>query len=225
MPKSDATIIVPQHNRPELTIACVQSLRAHERADWPVIVVDDGSCGDALNRTRAALSDAVILSQPHRGVTAAWNLGVRSVSTPFVVLLNNDVVATGPWVRQLLRPLLREEALLSGIELREERAVSPRVLSALGLRQFLAGWCFAFSARVFDAVGGFDERLRLYFSDTDFQARVIRDCGQENNRLIFQTGLPLRHAAHRSTRDLSDRHAIWLRDRAQFIGKWTGRRA
>jgi GT2 family glycosyltransferase len=213
--------VIPQHDRAELTIGVVRELRAHEPVQWPIVVVDDGSRFDAAEAVEGSCGDIRLLRQPHRGVTAAWNHGLSEVSTPLAILLNNDVTIDGAWVDALLRPLRESAALLSGAELRRERAVPAAVLERLGRSEFVAGWCWAFRTEDVRGLGGFDESLRMYFSDTDLQARLLARSGSEP---AVVEELPLRHLEHRSTRMLKDRRALWQADRARFIEKWTGGR-
>jgi GT2 family glycosyltransferase len=136
------------------------------------------------------------------------------------VLLNNDVEMAGAWVDTLLAPLRRQAATISGVEMRAERAVPPDVLARVGRCEFVAGWCWAFRRDEALEVGGFDESLRLYFSDTDLQARLLKSAGAGSEPAIV-SGLLLRHLGHRSTRMLPERRVIWEQDRRRFIQKWT----
>lgn len=217
---SDATIIIPQHGQAELTIAVVRGLRRFERVRFPIVVVDDGSRPEAVALIEQSCGDVRLVRQPHLGVTAAWNRGLEQVATTFAVLLNNDVIVHGAWVDALVQPLREGSAALSGVELRRERAVSSTVLELLGRSEFLAGWCWAFRAADARGLGGFDESLRLYFSDTDLQARLLARTGRRSPPTVVR-GLPLRHAGHATTRLLPDRVAMWQGDRARFIEKWT----
>lgn len=219
MRKPDATIVIPQYERPELTIRTVQQLRRRESTCWPIIIVDDGSRPETVELVERTCRDARVVRQAHRGVTAAWNCGLRVVASTLVVLLNNDVTIRGPWIDALLSPL-RNGAVISGTELRTERAAPAGVLRGIGSSEFVAGWCWAFRRDDVLAIGGFDESLRLYFSDTDMQARLLNaDLGSGQPAVVC--GLPLRHLGHRSTRMLADRRAIWEQDRRRFIRKWT----
>ena len=216
----DATIVIPQYEQSELTIRVVEQLRRWESKRWPVVVVDDGSRLESTALVERACRDVRVVRQVHRGVTAAWNAGLRVAATPLVILLNNDVTVSGACVDALLAPL-RRGAVVSGVELRMEGAVPRRVLESVGRREFLAGWCWAFRRDDVLAIGGFDESLKLYFSDTDLQARLLSSAGGASEPNVV-TGLPLRHLGHRSTQMLPERRAIWRADRRRFIEKWTG---
>jgi GT2 family glycosyltransferase len=221
----DATIIIPQYERAELTVECVRSLRAADTAPWPVIVVDDESTAAALTRLLlgvAAVRDVTVVPQERRGVTAAWNVGADRAATPYLVFLNNDSVSEGEWVDELLRPLREGRGMVSGVRFRRECLLPRRVLERLPTRWFLEGWCFAMSQDDWFGAGGFDEELRLYFSDTDFQARIVEACGGDRGMLREVPGLAVRHLGRQTTRRLPERKEVWRRDREAFVAKWGG---
>lgn len=230
----NATIVIPQYGRFELTRRCVASIRE----DVPIVVVDDGSPeepGDFLKSPGSVL----LVRQPHRGVTSAWNFGLRHVRTEFVVFLNNDVVADGPFVERLIGPLVENRALMTGVRMRTERLLPMTVLQRLPTIQFLEGWCFALRSDLLRALGGFDERMRLYWSDTDLQLRVVAhqralraNDGEywsdgvlewcvDRHALMAVDELPLRHDGHATARGLANLRALWRADREVFLRKWS----
>lgn len=215
--RADATIVIPQFNYPELTARCVASLRRWDGPDWPILVVDDGS-RPATRAWRALASDPqlTLVSCRHRGVTAAWNSGVLLAATPLVVLVNNDVVWTGPALAELLQPLRAGRAQLVGARWRHE----PRLPPGAGSQRLLAGWCLALARDTSRRLHGFDDRLELYFSDTDFQLRVRRLRAADDPDPLLCVDVPLRHAGHGTTRALPERQAAWRRDAARFREKW-----
>lgn len=236
---TDATIIIPQRGQSELTHATIAALRHFELCPWPIIVVDDGSPAAASEQLHAIEDSSLFfLEQPPKGITAAWNLALDRVTTPFAVLLNNDVQITGPWVDRLTHPLRQHAAQVTGVEWRDE----PDLPMPLAGTSLLAGWCFAFPVSVWQEIHGFDEALTLYYSDTDFQARLLmKSLHLDRPSAIRRTNipatssemaaelpavltvverLPLRHLAHQSTRVLPDRALRHAADRQQFLQKW-----
>ncbi len=219
----DATLIIPQHEQPELTDACLRSLRAVDTIHWPVVVVDDGSSAAALETLlgrMAEVPNVKVLPQRHQGVTAAWNRAADMATTRFLVFLNNDTLTGGAWVDDLLRPLREQRAVVSGVRFRREQALPRHVLERLPTQMFLEGWCFAIRHEEWAAAGGFDENFRLYFSDTDFQVRIVKDRGGDRTVLAHVADLPVRHVRHQSTRRLPERSRIWREDRERFGQKW-----
>jgi GT2 family glycosyltransferase len=138
-----------------------------------------------------------------------------------LIFLNNDTLTSGVWLPELAATLENGMALLAGVERRRE----PDLPAAFRrpAPQLLAGWCLALRRATFFELGGFDERFRLYFSDTDLQCRLLVQFGAE--ALLHVEELPVRHLGHRSTRRLTERSAIWRADRWQFLAKWNSQAA
>ncbi len=159
------TIVIPQRGQSALTIAAIRSLRSWEDESSRVIVVDDGSGDDSVgNIRREGFPNCDVLEQPPRGVTAAWNAGIHHATSEYMVLLNNDVMIDGPFLERLIRPLRNRQAWIVGAEWRNEPQAP--------VSRLLTGWCLAFERSLWERLGGFDERFRLYWSDTDFQCRA-----------------------------------------------------
>ena len=230
----NATIIIPQYGRFELTRRCLASIRE----ELPIVIVDDGSPEDPGDLVKSPGSVSLV-RQPRRGVTAAWNAGLRFVETEFVVFLNNDVVADGPFVERLIAPLIDRRAWMTGVRMRTERLLPATVLRSLPVTRFLEGWCFAVRTELLRALGGFDERMRVYWSDTDLQLRVVAhqralraNDGEywsdgvlewcvDRHALMAVDELPLRHDGHATARGLANRRALWRADREVFLRKWS----
>lgn len=225
----DTTIIIPQRGHVDLTRHCLTSLREQDRAAWPVVVVDDGSPQAATGLNAEDVSPGRLILQPHRGVSAAWNRGAAAAGTPFLVFLNNDTISTGPWVDELVRPLRQKECILTGVAMRVERALPASLLDRLAMRTFLAGWCFAIASSVFHELGGFDESLLVYWSDTDLQLRAASRMRCDSQKVVRDVaGLPLMHLGHRTAHDgrfLPRQREQWCSDRQVFVAKWQRRLA
>lgn len=194
----DVSIVIPQRGHEELTLALVESLRTHEPAAEIVVVNDAPEPCECIGGVVAVASGG-------RGVTAAWNVGVATATGEFLVLLNNDVECRGPFLHRLPREGI------AGAALRVEELIGDEVLE---------GWCLAFSYRLWASLGGFDEAMRLYYSDADFQVRAL----DRGSFLTAPRKLPLRHLGHRTAHDRNiispaDRAAQWQADRAIFKRK------
>lgn len=222
---SAVSIIVPQHGGSQLTQRAVSSLAAHHPCDIEIVVVDDGSdvrerrlLQSALHEIETRARIEIIRLPRRRGVTAAWNAGASAASGDLLVFLNNDTLTGGPWLPDLIVPLQSGACGMTGISWRREPDW-PRRLSMEGTGRALAGWCLALRRQTWSALGGFDERFWMYYSDTDLQCRLLREwTGPEPLRTV--SGLPLVHLGHRTTRRLPTRHNEWSNDRQRFLRKW-----
>jgi len=215
-------IIIPQHGLWEQTVACCSSLWRHHGKSVSITVVDDGSCTEDRRASRRFLpSDVHWIEQQHRGVTAAWNRGIRSCRAPYIALLNNDVVTTGPWIEDLIGQSTRERGTVVGAELRRESPLLGTQEPGLFKDQkLLAGWCLCFARETYEKVGGFDESMSLYWSDTDWQLRWKQDIENRSLPLGLLPAGCLQHVGHASTCQLKTRSSRWLQDRTTFFAKW-----
>ena len=105
-----------------LTERCLRSLKDHGVSDRAeIVVVDDGSTDDTVIGISTAYPETVLVRHDeNRGFAAACNTGVARASHGIVVLLNNDVVATEPFLDPLLSHFRDEQVF----------AVNPRVYQA-----------------------------------------------------------------------------------------------
>jgi len=215
------TVVIPQYNAWHETISCCSSLWRHHGNQIQIIVVDDGSAPEEVAYARRYLGTKTrILSQEHQGVTAAWNLGLASVETPYAVLLNNDAMTIQPWAKAAVRALERHPARLLGAERRREKMIERGHLKrASASDMLLAGWLLGFRMELFRQLGPFDESMALYWSDTDWQLRWRLNVGEAEPFSLLPRGV-LRHRGHQSTRLLRERSAMWRRDRERFLAKW-----
>jgi GT2 family glycosyltransferase len=215
-----STIIIAQHGQAPLSIGCIESIRRHHGDEPRIVLVDDGSAASEVEQVAAAgLANVELLRQSHRGVTAAWNAGAERANGDVLIFLNNDVISIGPWVCRLASLLDDERIAVAGVQRRRERHLAPDLLDQLPSKVFAAGWCFAVRRRDFEAVQGFRGALRLYFSDTDLQSRLLLRSGRGAEAIAIAR-LSLRHLGHATTELFPTRKEQWLADRRRFRRFW-----
>ena len=217
----NVAVIVPQFHHCRMTVECLSTLRHTLDDSVDILIVDDGTPPEHLNKYCTTLNRlGRIVQQSHRGVTAAWNHAARQTDARWLVFLNNDTRSLGPWADRLIAPLTTGAASMTGVAWRDEphlpKDLSPSLLS----QRFLSGWCFAIARERLLALGGFDESLALYFSDTDLQLQLRRESPRDDPLLCVE-GLPLVHDGHRTAHRLSNHWSQWERDRRRFRDKWS----
>lgn len=217
----NVSVIIPQFGRSDLTRRCVETLFEHHAATLQVIVVDDGSPKrELLSLQRQHLANVEIVRVPsNRGVTYAWNSGAELATEKYLIFLNNDVTTSGPWCQQLIVPLHAGQCVVSGLKLRREKRMPRHLRRLLANETILEGWCLAISRSSFNEFGGFDERFRLYFSDTDLQLRIV-ETQQTGGSLHQVRDRSVTHDSHRTTSKLANRSSQWRHDRDAFVEKW-----
>ncbi len=215
--------MIPQFQQAELTLNCVQSFLDHHSSYDQIIVVDDASDPEQKRTLHRLCAPRlfIIPSDKNRGITHAWNRGLSHCKSDVVVLLNNDVLTQGEWLDQLVAPLCSDPDLLCGAAIRTEPLLPQSIQNKSGHSKLLQGWCLAFERKLAEQIGPFDERMSLYFSDTDWQCRWINHFGAKSIKLVDQ--LPMHHLGGQTTNTLDHKKPLWLSDRNVFINKWRER--
>jgi GT2 family glycosyltransferase len=108
-PQSASTsieIVICVHNALSETIECLESLKRNTRIPHTVTLVDDASephVRDTLRRYVDPLPwMKLVENSENLGYTRSANIGLRSASAEWIVLLNSDVIVTPGWLEGLL---------------------------------------------------------------------------------------------------------------------------
>ncbi|HEV7180728.1 MAG TPA: glycosyltransferase family 2 protein, partial [Candidatus Baltobacteraceae bacterium] len=197
------SIVTLSWNAPQFTRMALDSIAAHTREPYEVIVVDNDSGTETIEMLRA-LDDPhvrIIYNATNRGFGGGNNDGIAAARGEFIVVLNNDVIVTDGWLDALLEPFDRiasvgvtaprsnkivgdQEVIdaqyddMDGMHVyaRERRA---RYAKRGFLTDRAIGFCLCIDRTVIDQIGGFDERFKMgNFEDDDFSIRV-RAAGYE----------------------------------------------
>lgn len=93
------TVVIPVYNRAHCVVRTLDSVAAQTLRPLRLIVVDNNSTDDSLKvveewagRHRSADFDISVLIQPVPGASAARNLGLKNVETPWVLFFDSDDV-------------------------------------------------------------------------------------------------------------------------------------
>lgn len=87
------TVVLPTHNRASLVGRAIQSVLSQTRADWELVVVDDGSA-DGTREAVAAFTDPrvqYVRNEKALGPAQARNVGIRAAGpTRYLAFLDDD---------------------------------------------------------------------------------------------------------------------------------------
>jgi N-acetylglucosaminyl-diphospho-decaprenol L-rhamnosyltransferase len=187
-------VYIPNFNGGEHLVRALESLRA-QTVEADVVVVDNGS-SDGSDRVVAERFPEVVLQRMREnlGFGTALNRAVAAHPTDAVVLLNNDAAAEPRFVEALVDGLGTGVDSVAGVMLQER---DPGLIDSAGVVadrtlmgfDYLHGEPVAAAAsapaplgptggaalyrrEAFEAVGGFDERIFLYYEDLDLALRL-----------------------------------------------------
>jgi len=177
------SIVIPTHNRVNMIQRALRSVAAQTFDDYQVVVVDDGST-DATPAFLETVSDSrchVVRHEHGMGVSAARNRGVAASGGELITFLDDDDELR-PYALEALHQRYQSDTQLDflwgGRLIHEmdaaDRSVGTREDDWSGVSATVTGPAFlnlvlhiatnsAFTIRrtVFDAVGGFDQHLRM----------------------------------------------------------------
>jgi glycosyltransferase involved in cell wall biosynthesis len=168
------TVIIPTHNRSALVGDAIDSVLSQKGLRFEVIVVDDGSTDETTARLEGYGDRIRCVRQPHRGVSAARNHGVRLARGSWLAFLDSDDQwLPGKLVAQLtLHTAERRFGLSQTAErwVRNGRHVNQcahhqpptgEFFMASLLRCVVSPSAAMVRRDLFEAVGGFDESLAV----------------------------------------------------------------
>lgn len=84
------TVVIPTHNRSRFLREAVTSVLAQRGVPLEVLVVDDGSTDETREVLETFGDSITAVFQPHRGVSAARNHGIRLARGEWIAFLDSD---------------------------------------------------------------------------------------------------------------------------------------
>lgn len=240
-----ASVIVPCHGQLEFTRHCVAALARHTRRPWELVAVDNASADGTRDylagvRDAAAFPVTLIANAENRGFPAACNQGLAAARGDYLVLLNNDAVVTDAWLGQLAAladsdpgigltgpmsnyatpPQLVERVPYADLEAMHRFAARWRADHRGQWLEAgkLSGFCLLMKRRVYEVVGGLDERFGMGLFDDDDLAERARRAGFT---LAVAYDLFVHHFGSRTFAGAGvDAGALLEENRAKFSNKW-----
>ncbi len=193
-------VYIPNFNGAERIGRALGSLREQSRP-VDVMVVDNGSSDGSLELLREEYPEVTVMAlERNLGFGPALNRAIAEYGADPLILLNNDAVAGPRFVEALLDTAAEGVRSVAGVLLQER---SPELIDSAGVVadstlmgfDYLHGEPLAAAAAApdplgptggaalydraaFEAVGGFDERIFLYYEDLDLALRLAAAGGR-----------------------------------------------
>ena len=220
-------IVIPSAGRPELLLALLDSLAHYVPPPGlalTITVSDDRHSADTARRVRAAHPGAAYVRGPARGPAVNRNHGAAQGLAPWLLFLDDDC-----HLGSNLLAHYREHAQADpGARVLEGAILAvgerPSALHHAPINSD-GGWLwscnFMIERRLFDSLGGFDERFPYALEDCDFMHR-LRDHGV---RVPFVRAAVVRHPWRQTSRAELVRqmvgHALMADKHPGFAAGWT----
>jgi GT2 family glycosyltransferase len=239
------TALTLNWNRPVETLECLQTLAEQTYSPLQLLVVDNGSSDDSVERIKSRFPHVDLLaSHQNLGFAAGANLGLRralKAGSDLIFLLNNDTTVEPDTLLYLIdqmqpgvgivAPLIYyadppsriwsaggslHPILLEQYGDRRGEADTRRWLEPLD-RDFVTGCGMLLSRELLSKVGLFDERFFMYYEDFDLCLRARR----EGFRIVLEPAARMWHRVSLSSKGSnSPQERYWMaRSSAIFFRK------
>lgn len=101
----DISVVMPAYNSSRFIEAALDSVVAQTFVPREIIVIDDGSTDNTVERVRRWQTETklsvTLLQQANQGVSAARNHGIRSATSDWIALLDSDDIWLSEHLKQL----------------------------------------------------------------------------------------------------------------------------
>lgn len=234
------SIVMLTYNRLDVTQPAIESLRAHTRQPYELIIVDNGSTDGTHDYLAVLERDGVrvLRNATNRGIAAGWNQGLRAATGECLMVLNNDVLVAGDWLERMVRAAYSipraglvgcRASSISGPQLLlpdyQDTADFP--LFARRYAELADGTWFEiprvvavamlWRREVYERLGEFDERFGPNLEDDDYSLSALA-AGYRN---VIANDVFLHHVGSAShPRERAVLGEIGRRNRERFIAKW-----
>lgn len=101
------SVIVPIYKVEKYVEACIKSLLNQSYRDFELILVDDGSPDDSMNKVESVLATGtdvpvVIIRKSNGGVSSARNVGIDKASGEYVIMIDSDDVISSDFLQEFV---------------------------------------------------------------------------------------------------------------------------
>jgi GT2 family glycosyltransferase len=194
------SVYIPNYNGSQRIARALRSLREQSRP-VDVVVVDNGSSDGSLALVREEFPEVAVLAlERNLGFGPAINRAAAEHPADPLILLNNDVECEPRFVEALLDAAAEGVQSVAGVLLQER---APDLIDSAGVvaDSTLMGFDYLhgepasaalaaadplgptggaalYARTAFEAVGGFDERIFLYYEDLDLALRIAARGGR-----------------------------------------------
>lgn len=189
------SLILVTFNQINYTLECIQSVKDYTKVDYEIIVVDNNSSDNTVEKLSKYPDIKLIQNKENLGFPNAVNIGIRAAAGKHILILNNDTVVTKGWLDRLIDVADSDEKIgiagpisniVSGVQVDknakyqsiEEMYKYAEKVSKENkgqVQQFprVAFLCTLIKREVIDKIGGLDERFSPgNFEDDDFCLRA-----------------------------------------------------
>ncbi len=234
-------LVIVSYNTRGLVLDCLRSIRAHTPAPHRVILVDNGSCDGTVEAVRQLKwkNVSILVNTDNTGYAKACNQGICAGNSPYIMLMNSDVLVTPGWLSPLIECMQSDERIAVVGPKTVDRAgrITGAGIVGTNARHYPRGLfepdgpgmyekqedCISVSGAAYlirrdllPVLGMFDEHYFFYFEETDYSFHAR----SQGFRVVYCPRSRIYHLMGRSCQNHAYLRALFERSERYFRGKW-----
>lgn len=234
------SFITVNYNNPQVTMELLQSLEPIKKADWEVIVVDNGSREDPGAVLLERFPWIVYLRSEHNlGFAGGNNLGIRHASGHYLFFINNDTELREDIATPLAETMARDPQIGIACPVIYHYDDTTRVQYAgftamhpvtgrnsclqevpggktVQLTHYPHGAAMMLSRNAIEKAGMMPEEYFLYYEEHDWAARVKK----QGLKVVVHTGLKIYHKESMATGKIGELKVYFLTRNRILYMRW-----
>lgn len=238
------SIIIVNFNTKNLLNNCIDSILNNcDRSNYEIIVIDNGSKDGSVEMIKKQYSDnlKVIINQENKGFGSANNKGAKIAMGEYLFFLNSDTVIKDDIFLELEQSFKKNKntgiiapklLLDDGSEQPFAFGNFPKIINVI-IKKFapsqkykessfktdwVSGAALVIKKDIFEKIGGFDEKIFMYFEDIDLCKRV-NELGYD---VVVNPLVKITHYCAKSPVQFKNRKEYYYRSQDYFYKKHYG---
>ena len=185
MPLPKISVIIVNYNGKKLLEKCLESLFKIDYNNFEVILVDNNSTDGSMEFVTKNYPKIIVIKlDSNKGFAEPNNIGTKIAKGEYLLFLNNDTVTTTNFISEMVKVLEKDEkiAICKSLLLKPDRNIdsSGDFIDKMGIVynsktktdeikeiSSARGACMLIRKKIFDKLGGFDEKFFFSFEDVD----------------------------------------------------------
>ena len=223
MQEERVSVVIPAYNASKTIDDCLTSILKQDFSDYEVVVVDDGSTDDTLEKVKRY--PVKLVRSPRQGAPGARNVGFEASKGNIVIFLDSDCIVGRNLIVNLIRPLLNPEIGVTQPwwdNIDKDKLVPSLIfkiyeylVSNIEYPDYLWSYCFAIRRELFEAVGKFDPATGIGADDIELAQRIVK----AGYRIYLMKELRVKHLFRQSLLGHIKRHFRIARDQFVYVSE------
>ncbi len=227
------SVIIPVHNRLEMTKECVECIREKNPGYlYEIIIVDNGSSDETGDFFSRATTVVYHRNESNLGISEALNQGANLAHHALLCFMHNDVlICQKDWMKKVSKffsqntlvgvlgfygaKCIRKDGTFRGKTITHAKKDSPIIQKHVEKVAVVDGLCMCMKRNTFRDIGGIDARFTIHFYDKDISMKCI-EAGYKN----YVLNIPFEHICGSTRKVIKGENRVREEAKKLFIEKW-----